>query len=78
LGGRKWMGGRFWNHLFMQDFESVLNSALRLHFWDVLDIVKKHFHLSLRNQIIYHSPEVWQCVTSEFRCVRIMVCERRD
>ncbi|KRZ97986.1 hypothetical protein T08_9200 [Trichinella sp. T8] len=66
------MGGRFWNHLFMQHFESVLNSALRLHFWDVLDIVKKHFHLSLRNQIIYHSPEVWQCVTSEFRCVRIM------
>ncbi|XP_003368225.1 hypothetical protein Tsp_14814 [Trichinella spiralis] len=49
-----------------------VNSALRLHFWDILDIVKKHFHLSLRIQISYHNPEVWQCVTSEFRCVRIM------
>ncbi|KRX26017.1 hypothetical protein T07_1620 [Trichinella nelsoni] len=67
------MDGRFWNHLFMQDFESVLNSALRLHFWDVLDIVKKHLYLSLRIQISYHNPEVWQCVTSEFRCVRIML-----
>ncbi|XP_003377973.1 hypothetical protein Tsp_02175 [Trichinella spiralis] len=26
----------------------------------------------LRIQISYHNPEVWQCVTSEFRCVRIM------
>ncbi|KRX72296.1 hypothetical protein T06_11489 [Trichinella sp. T6] len=44
----------------------------QITFLGCIDIVKKHFHLSLRNQIIYHSPEVWQCVTSEFRCVRIM------
>ncbi|KRZ01096.1 hypothetical protein T11_5624 [Trichinella zimbabwensis] len=34
---------RFSNHLLMQDFHFVVNSALRLHFLDIMDIVKNTF-----------------------------------
>ncbi|KRY22448.1 hypothetical protein T12_2180 [Trichinella patagoniensis] len=71
-----WADGSGWVVDFGTTF--LCKTLNLLHFWDVLDIVKKHFHLSLRIQISYHNPEVMQCVTSEFRCVHIMVCERRD